>query len=243
MQRRAVAVQVLDERDDAALVAELVLLPAALVADVDAQPRVQERELAEALREHVELVLGLREDLRVGQERDARAGLVGGADLLERRLRLAAPVGLAPDRAAAPDLELEPLGERVHDRHAHAVQTARDLVGAVVELAARVERGHHHFGGGPLLGGVLVDGNSAPVVGHGHAAVLVQDHVDLLAEARDRLVDRVVDDLVDEVVKTLGARRADVHRGPFADRVEAFEHLDGTGVVAQIAEFPGLRRR
>jgi hypothetical protein len=134
VQRRAVAVQVLDERDDPALVAELVLLSAALVADVDAQPGVQERQLAQALGEHVELVFGLREDRRVGQERDARAGLVGGADLRERLDRLAAAIGLAPHRPAAPDLELELLGQRVHHRHADAVQAARDLVGAVVEL-------------------------------------------------------------------------------------------------------------
>src|SRR5262249_50408737 len=75
VQRRARAVQVIDERDDAALVAELVALPAALVADVDPQPGVQERQLAQALRQHVELVLRAREDLCVGQERDARAGL------------------------------------------------------------------------------------------------------------------------------------------------------------------------
>src|SRR5262249_50890094 len=76
---------------------------------------------------------------------------------------LATPVGLAPDPAVAPDLELEPLGERVHDRHADAVEAARDLVGAVVELAARVQRRHHHFGGRPVLGRMLVDWNSAPV--------------------------------------------------------------------------------
>ena len=55
-------------------------------------------------------------------------------------------VGLAVDLLVAPDLDLERLGERVHHRDAHAVQAARDLVGLLVELAARVELGEHHLG-------------------------------------------------------------------------------------------------
>ena len=54
-----------DELGDSALV--LVGFPphgaAALVDQPDDEPRVQERELAQAVRENVEAVLGLREDL------------------------------------------------------------------------------------------------------------------------------------------------------------------------------------
>ena len=51
-------------------------------------------------------------------------------------------VGLLPDLALAPDLDLEALGERVDDRDADAVQAAGDLVGVVVELSARVQVRH-----------------------------------------------------------------------------------------------------
>ena len=150
----------------------------------------------------------------------------------ERRLGYAALVALAPDLAVALDLELEPLGERVHHRDADAVQAARDLVAVLVELPARVQRGHHDLGGGALLAGVLVDRDAAAVVHDGDAVVVVDDDVDLGAVAGERLVDRVVDDLVDEVVQPIGTGRPDVHRGPLADRLEAFEDLDGTRVVA-----------
>ena len=70
---RLVLVQVLDERDDAALVVELVALAVALVVERDDDAAVQERELAQALRERVEAELGGLEDLRVGLERDLRA--------------------------------------------------------------------------------------------------------------------------------------------------------------------------
>jgi hypothetical protein len=47
--RCAGAVEVLHERDDPTLVAEVVALSAALVVDLDAQPRVQEGKLPQPL--------------------------------------------------------------------------------------------------------------------------------------------------------------------------------------------------
>ena len=73
----------------------------------------------------------------------------GRAGRLQRRLRRAALVGLLVDVAVAPDLELEPLRQRVHDRDADAVQAARDLVAVVVELAAGVQHGQHDLGRRP----------------------------------------------------------------------------------------------
>ena len=49
--------------------------------------------------------------------------------------------------------------------------------------------------------------------------------------AGQRFVDRVVDDLVDEVVQAALGRRADVHAGAFANRLEPLEHLDLPCVV------------
>ena len=62
--RRLVLVQVRDERDDAALVVELVALAVALVVERDEDAAVQERELAQPLRERVEAEDGGLEDLR-----------------------------------------------------------------------------------------------------------------------------------------------------------------------------------
>ena len=107
--------------------------------------------------------------------------------------------------AVAPDLELEPLRQRVDDRHADAVQAAGDLVGGVLELAAGVEHGEHDFGG-RLAALVHVHRNAAAVVDDRDRPVDVDGDVDVLAEAGERFVDRVVDDLVDEVVQSRPGR-------------------------------------
>ena len=61
--------------------------------------------------------------------------------------RIAALIALAPHVAVAADLELERLGQRVHDGDADAVQPARNLVPLAAELPARVELGQHDLGG------------------------------------------------------------------------------------------------
>jgi hypothetical protein len=99
-------VQVLDERDDAARVVELVLPAAALILDPDAQAAVQEGELAQALREDLEAEVGRREDQRIRLEGDLGAAVVRGAEALQRSLGLAATVTLEVDVAIAPDLQL-----------------------------------------------------------------------------------------------------------------------------------------
>ena len=78
---------------------------------------------------------------------------------------------------------------------------------------------------------MLIDRDAAPVVDHGDRIVDVDGDVDLVAVPGQRLVDRVVDDLVDEVMQPRLAGRADVHRGPFAHRLEAFENLDLVGAI------------
>ena len=79
VERLAVLVQVVDEGGDPALVPEDVLplaLLVPLVDDLDRDAGVQEGELAEPLREGVEVVGADREDLGVRLERDLRPGLV-----------------------------------------------------------------------------------------------------------------------------------------------------------------------
>ena len=105
-----VLVQVLDERDDAAVVVEAVVLAVALVVERDSDAGVEERELAQALRQRVEAEVRRLEDLRVGLEGDLGAALLGGAGDDEIGERLAALVDLLVDLFVAPDLEIETLG-------------------------------------------------------------------------------------------------------------------------------------
>ena len=103
LDRVLVLVEVGDEVLDAALVVELggARALAALVGDRDPQAAGEERGLAQALLERRELELERLEDVGVREEGDRRAGLARGLALLERALRDAALVGLAPDVAVA----------------------------------------------------------------------------------------------------------------------------------------------
>ncbi len=245
-QRLLRLVEVTDEIDDATIEREglRLLVAGSFVVQGDRETAVEERHDLQALGDRRVAELDLFEHLRVGPERDARSGVTTFRlrDGLQLSLRDAGldgtPAGLhgrvllSVGLATAVDFEQDVLRQRVHDRHADAVQPTRHLVAPAAELAARVQRGHDDLGRRlPFVLRVLVDRDTAAVVGDAHTAVGEQRHVDPGAHARHGLVDRVVDDLPHEVMEAGGAGRTDVHAGPFADRIEALENLDVLGRV------------
>ncbi len=105
-----------------------------------------------------------------------------------------------------------------------------------------MEGRHDDLGRGSFFRGVYVYRDSAAIIADGDAVIVVDEYVDAGAKTSDRFVDGVVDYLVDEVVEAIGTRRPDVHGRSFPNRVEAFEDLDSTGVVAQARGFLALIR-
>ena len=239
VQGRLVAVVPADEFADAALVAHGVLALFfglvggfdALVFDGDVQARVQKRLLAHAGMQGLIVVFQRVEHLGVRLEGDLRAVLVRGADDAHFLGNMAAGELHLIDLPVLADLDLQPLGQRVDDRRAHAVQTARDLVSPAAEFAARVQNRIDDLQRG-LAGLCLdIDGDAAAVVGDGDGIALVDGDHNVLAVSGQRLIDRVVDDLIHQMVQAGSACRADVHAGPLADGLESLQHLDLTGVV------------
>lgn len=200
-----------------------------LVGQGDGQSLVQERHLLQATRDRLEVVDGGLEDVRIRPEPDGGTGALGGVTL-EELARLGILVFLGPVEAVHVDVRLEAGRQRVHHRDADAVQTTGHRVGIGVELAARVQLGHDHLDGRHPLR-VHRDRNTAAVVHDLDTAIGQQRDVDTRGVTRHRLVDRVVDDLPDQVVQTSLARGADVHTGPFTNRLEALENGDGGSTV------------
>ena len=79
--------------------------------------------------------------------------------------------------------------------------------------------------------GSMSTGMPRRAVVHLDAAVGVQDDVDALAVAAERLVDGVVDDLPEAVHQTARVGGADVHARALADRLEPLEHLQVMGGI------------
>ena len=205
--------------------------------------RVQERKLAEPLGDRVELEHPVLENLPVGEKCHLRARLPlpGFPGDLHRRLRVSAFIFLEPEFPVLVHLHLKPLAQRVHDRYPDAVQSARHLVGVLVELSPRMEHRHDDLERGPFFSLVKVCRYTAPVVQHGDGSVFVDRHVDIAGKSRERFVDRVVDNLVHKVVEAANAHVADVHRGPPANGLEALEDGDVFGAVVvslRLAEEP-----
>ncbi|CAM5503630.1 hypothetical protein KAURM247S_01557 [Kitasatospora aureofaciens] len=242
---RLVGGQELAELGDAAVVVEdrlldLLALGEPLVTHDDGKSGDEEGSLPGAVVQVLQGQLGvLEEDLPVGPVADPGAGAglghlagpgeaVGG---LEGRVRggLGEDAGGAAaeaDRvgvAVAVDLDVQPRGERVDDRGADAVQTAGGRVRAAAELAARVQLGHHDLDARQSGLGLDVDRDAAAVVADLDRGVRVQQDLDAVAVAAQRLVDRVVDDLPEAVHQTTAVGGTDVHAGALADGLQALQ--------------------
>ena len=134
------------------------------------------------------------------------------------------------------DVDVHPRRQRVDDRQADAVQTARGDVRAATELAAGVQLGRHHLDAGQPGLGLLVGGDAAAVVVDLGRPVGVQGHLHGVRGAGERLVDPVVDDLPQALHETAGVGGADVHARALAHRLESLEDEEVSGVVGVVGD-------
>src|SRR6202042_865392 len=121
-----------------------------------------------------------------------------------------------PLRAVLVDLHVQPAGQRVDHRGAHAVQAAGRGVRPAAELPARVQPGHHQLDAGQLGLRLDVDRDPPAVVTHLGGQVIVQDDLDAGAVAAQGLVHGVVDDLPEAVQHAPAIGGPDVHAGALA---------------------------
>jgi hypothetical protein len=90
------------------------------------------------------------------------------------------------------------------------MQTARNLVDAVVELAASMKHGHDDFESRPPLR-VHLCWDTSSVVGNRDTAIKMEMDVDGVTVASQELIDGIVHKLVDEVMQACGSCIANVH--------------------------------
>ena len=231
MQAGLVAVDVLHELLDAAFRVEGLGLLGAFVRADDDQALVQVGQLFEALLQDVEGIDRGLENLFIRHEVDGRAMPFGITDGFHLGDGDAALVALAPALAVAADSDFEPARKSVHAGNAHAVQTAGNLVGVIVELAAGMELGHDHLNGRDAQFGMDIDRDAAAIVAHRDGIIDMDDNFHPVAEAGHSFVDGVVHHFVHEMVQAASVGTADIHGRTLANSGKAFKHGDRTGIV------------
>ena len=212
----------------------------ARIDQLDPYARIEKGELAIAMFQLFEIELGdILEGIGRCHEGDAGALLARRRRPvdLERRNRIAMLEAHPMLFAIAPDRQFEPFAERVDDRYADAVQTARHLIGIVVarvlELPARVKLGHDDLGRRNAFLGMDAGRDAAPIVLDADRSVAVERDEYQIAMTGKCLVDRIVADFEHHMMQTrpvVGV--ANIHARPLAHGVEAFQHLDRIGAVA-----------
>ena len=241
-------VDVLDETARTAFEGEDFFLARALVGQFDLDAIVQEGQFADALGQDFVVEFHVRENLFVSPEMHVGAALVRFADDLDRGggdvadhddlavLRHAAHEFHVMHFAIAADGQFQQFRQAIHAGHAHAVQTARDFIRVLVELAARVQLGHDDFRRRTLRIVLVVHfqagRHAAAIVGDRDRIVAVDGDVDIRAVAGQRFIDGVVQHFEYQMVQAGAVRGvANVHARAFAHGFQAFQDLDGGGAV------------
>ena len=206
-----------------------------LIGEVDLEAGIQKCQLAQTRRQPFKFKFGRdREDRRIGQKRDERAGGLFVFDLAddgELVGRFTLGEGHVIDLAVARDFHLEPFGKRIRAFRAHTMQTAGIFVSALTEFSARVQVREHQLDCWHLPFRMNIDRNTAAIVAHRNAAFDMHCNLDLVAKSGEMFVDRIVEHLENHVVQTALVRVANVHPRPFSDRFQTFEFVNLRGVV------------
>jgi hypothetical protein len=90
-------------------------------------------------------------------------------------------------------VDLAPFGERIYNRHSHAVQPAGDFVAFLVELSAGMQLCHDNFEGTDVFAGVNVNRNSTPIILYGDDVFFLQMNIYLRAVPGEGFIDAVID--------------------------------------------------
>ena len=235
MQRFLALVDVLHELRNAALVVEdLVLFGLQLVDEFEGDARVQVGSSRMRVLKMWTSYSRLGEDAS-GRRSNAAACRVRPSALpisFTSAYRNALLVALHIDLAVALDGGFHPGRESVRAATPTPCRPPGGLVAAAAaELAAGVEHGHDDLQGRDAHLLVDVDRDAATVILNADRVIRVDGDGNLVAVAGEGFVDGVVDDFPEHLVQAALAVVADVHAGPLADGLEAFEDLDLVGIV------------
>jgi len=206
-----------------------VVLLVGLIGEADLEAWTQHRLGAQYVLEPRHVKLRGVEEFFVRPEAHAAAGALGGTNALQFRGLLAVGEGHLVFLTAAPDKHFEFLGQRVHHRHAHAVQAAGIGVVLVRELAAGVQAREDHLDARHALALVLVHRHAAAVVADRERTVLIEHHVNAPGVAGDGLVHGVVDDFLRQMIRPGGVG---VHPRALTHRFEPGQDFNGRGIVS-----------
>ena len=120
------------------------------------------------------------------------------------------------------------------------MQTAGNFVGIMVKLPAGMENGQHHFHSGFVFCFVHVHRDTAAVVDHGDAVILMDHHLNVGSVARQSFVDTVIHHFVNQVMKTPFPGVPDIHGRPHPDGFQPFQNGDLSGRIFSSSIFRNL---
>src|SRR5215472_15779311 len=125
-----------------------------------------------------------------------------------------ATIGLTPQPPVARDLDFESIRQRVDNRYADTVQTARGAIDLAAKLAAGVQHRQNDFERRFVREARMrIDRNTAAVITDRQPIAGRQLNLDARRIAGDSLIHRIIENFGGEMMKAAFVGAADIHSG------------------------------
>ena len=98
------------------------------------------------------------------------------------------------------------------------METTRGLIASLAKLTTGMENGENDFNSRDSHS-VLADWHAPAVVCNCQAAILVDGHIDAVAETRKGLIDGIINDFPDQVMQPCPIGRSDIHPWALANSI------------------------
>ncbi len=171
-----------------------------LIFDDDFDSLVEKGELPQPLGEYVEAEIDVVKNLYIGLEAEDRSPAACFTHHRHGDERCSPFIFLMIDLSFAVHKYLAPFGEGVYDRNTHTMQSARYLVGILVELTSGMETGKDYFQGAYPLSLMEIHGNTASVVLNTDNVAFFYNDVNFITMTGKSFIDTVIDNFVDKMV-------------------------------------------
>ena len=98
------------------------------------------------------------------------------------------------------------------------METTRGLIASLAKLTTGMQNGENDFNRRDTHS-VLADWHAPAVVCNCQAAILVDGHIDAVAETRKGLIDGIINDFPDQVMQPCPIGRSDIHPWALANSI------------------------
>ena len=122
-------------------------------------------------------------------------------------------------------LNLQPIGQGIHNRSAYTMQTTGYLVSSTAEFTAGMKNSKYHFYSRKSCFVVDSDRNTSSVIHNGNGIILINCYNNLITITGQGFIYGIIYNLIHQMMQSSAGSSTNVHTRSFSNCFETFQNL------------------